>query len=283
MATNYKEISRNARLRVLEMVFKAQSSHIGSNFSVIDMLTVLFEKADLNKDKIILSAGWKAASFYYFLAEKGFFPKEWLDTYNQSITTRTPVSKFIEAGFTPVDKSLEDIETTKPGPLIGLTEPGVPGVHFAGGSMGMGLPASVGFALSKKMRGEDGVVYCIMSDGELNSGTTWESALIASHHGLNNLAVFVDKNGFQAMGKTDDILEVGFPNKGWGVHAIDGHDLNMIDRAIYAVQSGQFRPTCFIANTIKGRGVMFMENENEWHYRNIPEDLYEKAKKYLDA
>lgn len=253
MAT-YSQKAKEARLAVLDMVYEAQSSHIGSNFSVIDILTVLFDRADLSKDKIILSAGWKASAFYYFLAEKGFIPREELNTYNK--------------------------ENSR---LIGLTEPGVPGVHFAGGSMGMGLPASVGFALSKKMKGEEGIVYCIMSDGELNSGTTWESALIASHHGLNNLVVFVDKNGFQAMGKTDDILEAGFPNKGWGVHAIDGHDFNMIERAIYAVQRGQFSPTCFIANTIKGKGVMFMENENAWHYRNIPDDLYKKAKKYLNA
>ena len=107
MAT-YSQKAKEARLAVLDMVYEAQSSHIGSNFSVIDILTVLFEKADLSKDKIVLSAGWKAASFYYFLADKGFISKEELKTYNK--------------------------ENSR---LIGLTEPGVPGVHFAGGSMGM--------------------------------------------------------------------------------------------------------------------------------------------------
>lgn len=252
MVISYKQKSIEARKKVLSMVYKAQSSHIGSNFSVIDILTVLFDKIDITKDLVILSAGWKASSFYYFLAEKGFFPKEKLDTYNQEGSD-----------------------------LIGLTEPGVPGILFAGGSMQMGLPASVGFALSKKMKGEEGKVYCIMSDGELAGGMTWESALIASHHKLDNLVVFVDKNKLQAMGKTKDILEAGFPNKGWSVHAIDGHNFDMIDRAIYGAQKNSFQPLCFIAETVKGKGVSFMENNNYYHYKNLSDEEYQKALKEL--
>lgn len=246
-----KEKARLARLKVLEMVYRAKSSHIGSNFSVIDILTVLFDNIDLTKDKVILSAGWKSASFYYFLAQKGIIQKEELDTYNQECSR-----------------------------LIGLTEPGVPGVLFAGGSMQMGFPASVGFALSKKLKGEDGKVYCIMSDGELAGGTTWESALIASHHKLNNLVVIVDRNDFQAMGKTEDILKTGFPSTDFSVHAIDGHNYEMIERAIYATRN-QTRPLCFIANTIKGKGVSFMEKNNLYHYKDLSEEEYEKAKKEL--
>lgn len=252
MEINYKQQAKEARLKVLDIVYKAQSSHIGSNFSVIDILTVLFNKVDLKKDKIILSAGWKAASFYYFLAKAGFFSEELLDTYNQDGSS-----------------------------LIGLTEPGVPGVLFAGGSMQMGLPASVGFALSKKLKGEDGKVYCIMSDGELAGGMVWESALIASHHKLDNLVVIVDKNDLQAMGDTDDILSTGFPNKGWSIHSIDGHDFGMIERAIYASQKGNFSPLCFIANTTKGKGWKKAENNNLYHYKNLSEEEYLQAKEEI--
>lgn len=252
---DYKTLAKKARLKVLEMIYKAQSSHIGSNFSVIDILTVLFEKADLTKDQIILSAGWKAASFYYFLAEKGFFPKELLDTYNQ--------------------------EGSK---LIGLTEPGVPGVLFAGGSMGMGLPASVGFALAKKMKGEEGKVYCIMSDGELACGTTWEASLIASHHKLDNLVVIVDQNGLQAMGETGEILNTSQSDVWWDLSWNDlyseGHDFNMLDTYL---SWKSYQPTILFAHTIKGKGVSFMENNNLYHYKNLSEDEYLKAKKELEG
>lgn len=249
----YKQKSNRARLKVLELIYKAQSSHIGSNFSIIDIFTVLFDKIDLNKDKVILSAGWKACAFYFFLAEKGLITQEELDTYC--------------------------LEGSR---LIGLTEPGVPGVHFAGGSMQMGLPASVGFALSKKMKGEDGKVYCIMSDGELNGGTTWEAVSVASHYRLDNLVVFVDMNGFQAMGRTEDILEVGFPKRNFSLHSIDGHDHSMIERALYASSKNFSSPLCFLAETVKGKGVPFMEHNNLYHYKNLSEEEYLQAKKELE-
>lgn len=249
----YKQQSKKARLKVLELIYKAQSSHIGSNFSVIDIFTVLFDKLDLTKDVIILSAGWKACAFYYFLAEKGYITKKELNTYCQ-----------------------------KGSRLIGLTEPGVPGVRFAGGSMQMGFPASVGFALSKKMKGEKGKVYCIMSDGELNGGTTWEATAIASHHNLDNLVVIVDVNDYQAMGKTEDILKIGFPKRDFSIHSIDGHDHAMIERAIYATQNYN-RSICFLAQTIKGKGVSFMEGQNLYHYKNLTHKEYLQAKKELNG
>lgn len=245
-----EEKAKAARKKVLELIYKAQTSHIGSNFSVIDIFTVLFDKADLSKDKIILSAGWKAASFYYFLAEKGLISKEELDTYCQ------PGSR-----------------------LIGLTEPGVPGVHFAGGSMGMGLPAAVGFALSKKMKGEEGKVYCVMSDGELAIGTTWEAALIAAHHNLDNLVVIVDCNGLQAMGETKEILDYyWFP----GVnpdHYDYGHDFNIIEGCFDAAESlsGNKKPKLIMFETTKGKGVSFMENNNLFHYKNLSDEEFSKA------
>ena len=150
-------------------------------------------------------------------------------------------------------------------------------IPFAGGSMGFGLPAAVGFALSKKLKGEEGTVYCYMSDGELNCGTVWEAALIAGHHKLDNLVVFVEVNGFQAMGRTEDVLEAGFPNKNWSVHMIDGHDYDMIDRAIYAAEKGVGSPIAFITKTTKGKGVSFMSGDNKWHYLKLEEEDYKKA------
>lgn len=249
----YKQQSKKARLKVLELIYKAQSSHIGSNFSVIDILTVLFNKIDLEKDKVILSAGWKACAFYYFLAEKGYITQKELNTYCK--------------------------EGSK---LIGLTEPNVNGVLFAGGSMQMGLPAAVGFALSKKMKGEEGKVYCIMSDGELCGGTTWEAVSIASHHKLNNLVIFVDVNEYQAMGKTEDILKIGFPKRDFSIHNIDGHNHDMIDRAIHASKMYN-QPLCFFAQTTKGKGVSFMENNNLYHYKNLTRKEYLQAKKELNG
>jgi transketolase len=242
---NYKDEAKKARIKVLEMVWKAQSSHIGSNFSVIDIFTVLFDKVDFTTDHVILSAGWKAASFYYFLAQKGVIPEADLDTYCQE------GSKY-----------------------IGLTEPGIPGVLFAGGSMGMGLPAAVGFALSKKLKKEEGTVYCVMSDGEVAIGTTWEALLIARQHELTNLVILIDQNGFQAMGKTENIL---FSGDGIENVHVDGHKHEDIAYWLNNAKDRIYSPTVIACKTIKGKGVSFMENDNSWHYRNIPDDLYQKA------
>ncbi len=252
---DYKTIAKEARLKVLDMVFKAQSSHIGSNFSVIDILTVLFENHDKNSDKIILSAGWKAAAFYYFLARRGDFPMEWLDTYNQ--------------------------EGSK---LIGLTEPGVPGVLFAGGSMQMGLPAAVGFALSKKLKGEAGRIYCIMSDGEIAGGMVYESILIARHHGLDNLFIIIDDNHYQAMGFRSKVLGFDMADLFMGLKCelehIDGHDFEQIEDSISGIWFKN-APKVILCNTTKGKGVSFMENNNLWHYKDISTELYEKAKEEI--
>lgn len=244
---NYKEIANDARKKVLELIFKAQTSHIGSNFSAIDIMAVLFEKADPQKDEIILSAGWKAAAWYYFLWRKGIITEEELNSFCQ------PGSKF-----------------------IGLVEPmGRWGLRFAGGSMGYGLPAATGYALAKKLKGEAGNVYCLMSDGELQIGTTLESLLIINHHNLNNLKVIVDFNGLQAMGATKDILNVNPLIEDTSV--IDGHNYVEIEEMLENKSGEDF----IFAKTIKGKGISFMENNNEWHYRSPEKEEYEKALKEL--
>lgn len=252
---DYVAQARAARLKVLEMTYKAQSSHIGSQFSVIDIMTVLFAHADLSKDQIILSAGWKAASFYYFLAEKGYFPKEDLETYCQE------GSKY-----------------------IGLTEPGIEGVLFAGGSMQMGVPAAVGFALAKKLKKEAGTVYCIMSDGELAGGMIWESALIAAHHELDNLVLIVDHNQLQAMGNTNMILSTyplgeKWEAFQWDVLAVNGHDYISIESAFKTEQYG--KPCIILASTVKGKGWGRAQDNNLYHYKNLSKQEYDEARKEL--
>ncbi len=256
---NYKEIANEARKKVIELIYKAQTSHVGSNFSCIDLLTVLFEKSDLDEDKIILSKGWAAASLYYFLWRKDRITKEELDSYCQ------PGSKF-----------------------IGLAEPIIPEIPAAGGSMGFGLPFGVGFALSKKIKKEKGKVFVLMSDGEMQIGSTWESALIAAHHKLDNLFVMVDANKLQAMGKVEEILNIE-PLKdkwkafGWEVREIDGHNFEEIEKSLVNPPPHEKKPMVIIARTIKGKGVSFMEGDNIWHYKAPSEGEYQRALKELDS
>ena len=256
---NYKEIARQARIKVIELIWKAQTSHLGSNFSIIDILTVLFEKADLDKDKIILSKGWAAASLYYFLWRKGRITEEELNSYCM------PGSKF-----------------------IGLSEPIHPDIPFAGGSMGMGLPAGVGFALAKKLKKEKGKIYVLMSDGEQQVGTTWEGAMLAAHHKLNNLCVLIDYNKLQAMGKTNEILNIEplgekWQSFGWQVREIDGHNFKEIEKSLTTLLPQKEKPLVIIAKTIKGKGVSFMEGENLYHYKAPSKEEYQRAVKELES
>jgi len=259
---NYKEISTEARKKVLELIWKAQTSHIGSNLSAIDILTVLYGIADIDKDmkedrdRIVVSKGWVAASVYYFLAKIGIILEKDLQTYCQE------GSKY-----------------------VGLAEPNVRGIEAAGGSMGFGLPFGVGFALAKKIKKEKGRIFVLMSDGEMEIGTTWESALIAAHHKLNNLTVIVDFNKLQAMGKVKDILNIE-PLKdkwkafGWDVLEINGHDFKAIEKSL---TSSTKKPRIVIAKTTKGKGISFMEGNNIYHYKELSDQEYQKALKELNG
>lgn len=246
---NYAKTAKKIRRQVLDMVYKAQSSHIGSNFSCVDILTVLYENKK-KEDEIIISKGWVAATVYALLAHKKIIPETDIATYCQDN------SKY-----------------------IGLLEPTVTGVKCAGGSMGYGLPFSVGFALARKIKGERGKVYCLLSDGELAIGTTWESLLIARQHKLDNLVVIVDDNGLQAMGSTEKILNTHIPFKH---ETVDGHDFNELEKVL---STDWFRgsdvPHIVNAITVKGKGVSFMENNNLYHYKMLTKEEYEQAKKEL--
>ncbi len=256
---DYKEIALEARKTVLRLIYQAQTSHIGSNFSCIDILTVLYSIADLDKDlkedrdRIVISKGWVAASIYYFLAEKGIITKEDLETYCKE------GSKY-----------------------IGLAEPCVRGIEAAGGSMGFGLAFGVGFPLSKKLKKEKGKAFVLTSDGEMQIGTIWESALIAVHHKLDNLFVIVDANELQAMGGVEEILNIK-PLKdkwgafGWEVREIDGHNFKEIKNSLMSPSSPKGKPVVIIAKTIKGKGWKRAENNNLFHYKAPSKEEYEEA------
>ena len=255
---NYKKIATDARKKVLEMIHKGQTSHVGSNFSCLDVMAVLFSKLNLEKDlkedrdRFVLSKGWAAASLYYFLSEKGIIPKEDLEKFGQ------PDSEY-----------------------IGLSEPAGRGVEVAGGAMGHGLPIALGMALAAKRGEEFWKTYVLMSDGELDCGTTWESALLAGHQKLDNLAVIIDCNGFQAMGTKKEVLDVEpLADKwrafNWEAVEIDGHDYGQIENALDRIGGGG-KPLVIIAKTTKGKGVSFFEGKLEWHYKTIDEENYKKA------
>jgi transketolase len=255
----HKVIATEARKAVLGMIYRAQTSHIGSNLSCIDILTVLYmgvaENIDKDlrdeRDRVILSKGWAAASVYYFLAEKGIIPKEDLEMYCM------PNSKY-----------------------IGLAEPVVRGIEAAGGAMGHGLPMAVGMAFGAKRAEDAWHTYVVMSDGEMDSGTTWESALLGAHHKLDNLTVIVDYNKWQAIGRTNEVLNLEplgdkWKAFGWEVVEIDGHNYEEIEQALNHRADG--KPVAIIAHTVKGKGISEMEDKIEWHYRNIPDDVYKRA------
>jgi transketolase len=257
---NYDAITKESRLKVLDLLYAAQTSHVGSLMGAAEIFTTVFGNVNLDRDSVVLSAGWKAALLYFHLYKHGRITLEQLESYCM------PGSKF-----------------------IGLAEPIIPDIQIAGGSMGLGFPGAVGLALARRLHRDDGRVICIMSDGEMAIGTTHEAALIAAHHNLENLTVIVDCNGQQAMGATTDILTVGCglqPGRaletlwkawGWETAVVDGHSTDALDQAIDA--DVFMRPNVIIANTVKGKGVSFMEGNNLYHYKQLSTDEYLNARK----
>lgn len=243
---DYKQLATEARIEVLKITHCAQTSHIASNFSVIDIATVLYENLK-PEDKVVWSKGWAAASIYYFNAKYGLGPQEAVDNFPNA-------------------------------PYYGLAETTVPGVEVNGGSVGHGLSVAVGMALGKKRAGEPGTVYCIMSDGELNEGSVWEAVMLASHHKLDNLVAIVDKNGWQAMGRTEEVCNLDpqrvFQSFGWGAVKCDGHSHLQLESYLDLSNNELL---CIIAETIKGKGVSFMEDHLLYHYKNIDDETYQRA------
>jgi transketolase len=241
------------RRRVLEMICRAKSSHIGSVFSVVDVLAVLYGeilrvdpvRPDWpERDRFILSKGHACAGLYAALAERGFFPASWLEEF------------FADGGR-----------------LAGhATHWGVPGVEVSSGSLGHGLSLGCGMALAGKHDGLDYRVFVLLSDGECDEGSTWEAALFAPHQGLDNLVAIVDYNKIQSFGRVRDVLNLDpfaakWESFGWRVCEIDGHDHAQIAQTLATIPRPSAKPTCIVAHTVKGKGVSFMEDRVLWHYR----------------
>src|SRR6266446_3619459 len=256
-------LAHHIRLRTLEMIHRAKSSHIGSSFSMADLLAVLYTnilRVDpkrpewSERDRFILSKGHACAALYVVLAERGFFPESWLNDFYQDGARL--------AGH--------------------ATHVGVPGVEISTGSLGHGLPIACGMALAGKRDGRAYRVFALLSDGECDEGSVWEAALFAPHHRLDNLIVIVDYNKIQSLGTVKEVLDLEpFAPKwrafGWAVQEIDGHDVEQIERILAAVPYEPDKPTCIIAHTVKGKGVSFMENKLLWHYRAPDNDEMARA------
>ena len=244
------EISALLRYKVIQMCHESKSAHLGSSLSCVDILSSLYfqvlnirpDEPDWSeRDIFILSKGHAALALYAALASKGYFPNDWLTQYNQD------------------------------GGILAEHPPafGVPGVEAATGSLGHGLPIATGQALGMKMRQRNSRVFCLISDGETNEGSVWEAALFSAAHHLDNLVVFLDYNKWQATGRSDEVLNVTAHSDkwrafGWEVEMINGHDHKQI---IEASHNDSSKPKLIVADTVKGKGVSFMEDDNNWHYR----------------
>jgi transketolase len=252
-ARDSEALAKRIRLRTLRLIHEARSSHIGSAFSMADLLAVLYAKVLRvdpvrpdwpERDRFILSKGHACAPLYVVLAERGFFPAEWLDDFYQD-GSRLPGH---------------------------ATHTGIPGVEISTGSLGHGLPIACGMALAGKRDRNAYRVFTLVSDGECDEGSTWEAVLFAPHHRLDNLVAIVDYNKIQSLGTVKDVLDLEpFADKwrafGWAVREIDGHDHQQIERVLVDVPGEPGKPTCVVAHTVKGKGVSFMENKLLWHYR----------------
>jgi len=265
---NYNQIAKEIRKKVLKMMFDSQTAHLGSSLSEVDILTVLYFKIlsidpknpmAEDRDRFLLSKGHGAAGLYATLVQRGFFPEAVLDTYCQD-----------------------------GGKLPGHSTKGcAPGVEVSTGSLGHGLPMGAGMALAGKRDGKDYRVFVLMSDGECEEGSVWEAALFTRHHKLDNLIAIIDYNKLQAFGRTNEILNLEpFKKKwedfGWQVKEVDGHNFSEIENTLSQIPFEKTKPSLVIANTIKGKGVSFIQDKLEWHYKNLTRDDYEKALKELE-
>ncbi len=256
--------AKSVRKSVMKMILAAHASHIGSAYSYVEILVYLYERVlqidprhpqDGNRDRFILSKGWGVSSLYAMLAEKKFFNKKLLDEYCSD------GSKMIG----------------------GSTRNGTPGIEATTTSMGHGLPIGVGMALAAKLKKAAYKTYVIISDGELDEGSTWEAFLIAAHQKLDNLIVIIDYNKWQSFGKIKDVLTVEPLAKklqafNWHVQEINGHDFQELEKVFRKSSLSQKMPNIIIANTIKGKGLSAIEDKNEWHYQTPREKEIAEAK-----
>ena len=262
-----EKIANNVRIGIIEAVHVAKSGHPGGSLSIADILTVLYfnqmnidetKPQDKSRDRLVLSKGHCAPALYSTLAERGFFEKGLL-------------------------KTLRNIN----GNLQGHPDMNkIPGVDMTTGSLGQGLSVANGMAMASKL-GKEGIrVYCICGDGEIEEGQIWEAAMTASHYKLDNLCLIIDNNNLQIDGNVDKVmniypLEEKFRSFGFEVMHVDGHNIYELIKTFEQAKKIKGKPTAIIANTIKGKGVSFMENEAGWHGKAPNEEEYETAIKEL--
>lgn len=263
---NSLDLAHKIRRHGIEMTHVSHGSHIGSILSVTDVVAVLY--ADIMKydsknpewegrDKLILSKGHAGAAIYAALAEVGFFDISELNTHYSDGSR-----------------------------LSGhVSHKNVPGVELSTGSLGHGLGVGAGMAITFKKDKKKNKVFVIMGDGECDEGSVWEAVLFANHYRLNNLVAIIDHNKLQSLDLCENTIELlslseKFKSFGWNVIEIDGHNHVQLKKAFLEISGN--KPTCVIANTIKGKGVSFMENEVLWHYRDPQGEFYDRAVKELE-
>lgn len=267
--TRLAYLSNEARLLGLTMVYTAQSGHLGGSFSSVDLLTFLYQEVlrldpahpkDPDRDRFVLSKGHCTPALYPVLALRGYFPVQDLLLF----------------------RSIQ-------GHLSGHAEMRhVPGVDMSTGSLGQGFSASVGMALAAKMGQRDYRVYTLLGDGEIEEGQVWEAAMSAAKYHLDNLCAIVDVNGLQIDGPTDCVmpsapLDDKFSAFGWHVISCDGHSFPALRRAFDQAKAQRDRPCVILAQTVKGKGVSFMEGQAGWHGKAPNKEQYQTAKAELEA
>lgn len=266
---NLELTATQIRKRILQMHAKAGSSHIGSAFSIVDILTVIYCRIvnitaqtakDEKRDRVLLSKGHGGSALYAALASKGILPEAYLDNY-----------------------------CLDGGKLCGHCDHfELAGIEAATGSLGHGLPLANGMALAAKTDNRSSRIFVIMGDGECNEGSVWEAAMFAAHYRLDNICVIVDRNRFQGMGETEKVMGLSpllekWQAFGWAGEKINGHDLKQIEEALSKIPFEKNKPAVVIAETVKGKGVSFMENRLEWHYKSPNMDEVRRAMEELNS
>ena len=258
-----KETAKNIRLGILESVHAAASGHPGGSLSIADIMTYLyFSEMNVNpadpknpdRDRLVLSKGHTAPALYAALAEKGFFSKDELKNLRQ-------VGSFLQGH--------PDMK-------------GTPGVDMTTGSLGLGVSAACGMALAAKIDGKDYRTYAILGDGESQEGQVWEAAMFAAHYKLDNLCFILDLNGLQIDGKITEVMnptphDKKFEGFGFNVILANAHDFESIEAAFAAARACKGKPSVIIANSVKGKGVSFMEDQVGWHGSAPNDEQYEQA------
>jgi transketolase len=262
MRKEVANLAKDIRLQVLSMVHKAKASHIGSCFSIADIIAVLYgsvlnvrpvEPEWIDRDRFILSKGHSAAAVYAVLALRNFFPISDIENYGKDGSTlMTHISHKIK------------------------------GVEFSTGSLGHGLPFATGKAIAAKKNKKSWKTYVLLSDGELDEGSNWEAFMFAAHHKLDNLVVIIDYNKLQSLTSVASTIGLEpladkLQTFGWSVKDVDGHNLSEIEDILKTVPWVSEKPSVLLAHTVKGKGVSFMEDKVEWHYKSPNTEQLVKA------